>query len=55
MKMEYFTKQSHLCFIMFEQLIELSLVKIELSSKMLFHRHLNLVRNQINCKKHCVK
>jgi len=31
---EYFTKQSPLCFIMSEQLIELLLVKIELLSKM---------------------
>ena len=36
-RMLYFTKQSHLCSIMFEQLIELLLVKSELLSKMSLH------------------
>ena len=35
--MQYFTKKSHLCFIMCEQPIALSLVNIELWSKMSLH------------------
>ena len=37
LRMKYFTKQSHLCSIMSYQPIELSLVRIELLSKMLLH------------------
>ena len=36
-RLAYFTKQSHLCSMMSEQLIELSLVEIELMSKTLLH------------------
>ena len=37
MIMYYFTKKTHLCPIMFEQNIDLSLVRIELLSKTLLH------------------
>jgi hypothetical protein len=44
MRVSYFTKQSHLCFMMSEQPIELSLVKIELLSNTLGPLHTKAVQ-----------
>ena len=37
MRVQYFTKKSHLCFIVSEQPIEVLLVKFELMSKTILH------------------